>query len=448
MALPPALLTSLAKAPGFIQADFEAVHAAEDQIISIRKNPAKQAVIHADLIDSAVPWCPHGYYLQERPIFTADPLFHAGAYYVQEASSMFLWHILNAVFGADTENKKVLDLCAAPGGKTTLLLSYFTNGLVVANESIKTRASILVENTTKWGMDNVVVTNNDPSHFQKLPAFFDLIVVDAPCSGSGLFRKDPSAVEEWSTDAVIHCSARQERILADILPALTEQGLLVYSTCSYSVEENEMIAEWLIHKMDMEPVFIPVDPTWNIVETAPNGFRFYPNKLKGEGFFIAVFRKKNKAIYNTIAEHKLTFLNNTEKQAVDQFCSLSDQYVYFKNQETIRVFNTHFQQALQQLAANLYIKKAGIAMGALKGKDLVPAHDFALANFDKDTVQQVALDALEAMDYLRKKDFAVEGPKGWVLFTYQNLGLGWAKLLSNRLNNYYPSAWRIRKDSF
>lgn len=448
MALPPALLTSLAKAPGFVQTDFEAIHEDGSQVISIRKNPKKQAVIQSHLVDSEIPWCPHGYYLKERPVFTADPLFHTGAYYVQEASSMFLWHVLNAIFGNNTTKKKVLDLCAAPGGKTTLLLNYFTDALVVANEVIKTRASILVENTTKWGADNIVVTNNDPAHFQKLPDFFDLIVVDAPCSGSGLFRKDPEAVKEWSTDAVALCSARQERILADILPALAENGFLIYSTCSYAVEEDEAIAEWLICEMNMEPVFIPVDATWNIVETAPNGFRFYPNKLKGEGFFIAAFQKKNKTVPSAIAEQKLTALNSVEKFSVTQFCSIPDQYFYFKNQETIRAFNTYFQLELQQLAANLYIKKAGIAIGELKGKDLVPAHEFALANFDKHTIQQVALDEIQAMDYLRKKDFFVEGPKGWVLFTYQNLGLGWAKLLSNRLNNYYPSEWRIRKDSF
>jgi 16S rRNA C967 or C1407 C5-methylase (RsmB/RsmF family)/NOL1/NOP2/fmu family ribosome biogenesis protein len=448
MALPQALLNSLEKAPGFNRNAFEAVHASEEQIVSIRKNPDKKAEPQPINIDSAVPWCPHGYYLKERPIFTADPLFHAGTYYVQEASSMFLWHILQSTIGNNTKNKKVLDLSAAPGGKSTLLLSYFSDGLVVANEVIKSRANILVENITKWGTDHVVVTNNDPVHFQKLPAFFDVIVVDAPCSGSGLFRKDPQAIEEWSPEAVTLCSERQERILADILPALAENGLLIYSTCSYSVEENEFVADWLIDKMALEPVPISINNDWGIIQTITNGFRFYPNQVKGEGFFAAVFRKPVADPQHYLKEQSLTSLNKTEKIIVEQFCKLPAIFSYFKIQDEIRVIHNDYQTILQQLAAHLYIKKAGIALGMLKGKDFVPAHDFAVSIFKKIDIQQVELSEDQAMDYLRRKDLFIEGPKGWVLCTYQQQGLGWAKLLPNRLNNYYPSEWRIRKDSF
>jgi 16S rRNA C967 or C1407 C5-methylase (RsmB/RsmF family) len=347
MALPQALLNSLEKAPGFNRNAFEAVHASEEQIVSIRKNPDKKAEPQPINIDSAVPWCPHGYYLKERPIFTADPLFHAGTYYVQEASSMFLWHILQSTIGNNTKNKKVLDLSAAPGGKSTLLLSYFSDGLVVANEVIKSRANILVENITKWGTDHVVVTNNDPVHFQKLPAFFDVIVVDAPCSGSGLFRKDPQAIEEWSPEAVTLCSERQERILADILPALAENGLLIYSTCSYSVEENEFVADWLIDKMALEPVPISINNDWGIIQTITNGFRFYPNQVKGEGFFAAVFRKPVADPQHYLKEQSLTSLNKTEKIIVEQFCKLPAIFSYFKIQDEIRIIHNDYQTILQ-----------------------------------------------------------------------------------------------------
>ena len=195
MTLPQPLLQSLTNVPGFNPETFEAVHASGEQITSIRLN-AEKTTDHRPQTTNPIPWCPNGRYLPTRPSFTLDPTFHAGAYYVQEASSMFLWQALKETVGADTK-KKVLDLCAAPGGKSTLLASYFTDGLVVANEVIKSRAAILVENITKWGSDHVIVTNNDPSHFQSLPGFFDVMVIDAPCSGSGLFRKDPNAINEW-----------------------------------------------------------------------------------------------------------------------------------------------------------------------------------------------------------------------------------------------------------
>ena len=229
MSLPIRLLDSLETVKGFHRKAFEEVHASGEQVVSVRLNPSKLSMVNGEWSMADVPWCPYGRYLSERPSFTLDPLFHAGAYYVQEASSMFLWHALKETIGPDTK-KKVLDLCAAPGGKSTLLASYFTDGLIIANEVIKQRAAVLVENITKWGTDQVIVTNNDPSHFQSLPGYFDVMVIDAPCSGSGLFRKDPGAVDEWSEANVQLCSQRQQRILADVLPALKEDGILIYST--------------------------------------------------------------------------------------------------------------------------------------------------------------------------------------------------------------------------
>ena len=218
MYLPPPLLASLQGVTGFNRAAFEAIHDSGEQVTSIRLNPFKSFAGHANWVTTPVPWCPAGRYLATRPSFTLDPVFHAGAYYVQEASSMFLWHALQQTVG-NGGSSKVLDLCAAPGGKSSLLASYFSNGLVVANEVIKSRATVLVENMCKWGADQVIVTNNDPAHFKSVPGFFDVMVVDAPCSGSGLFRKDPAAVAEWSADNVQLCSQRQQRILADVLPA-------------------------------------------------------------------------------------------------------------------------------------------------------------------------------------------------------------------------------------
>lgn len=450
MSLPESLLQSLAHVAGFNLASFEAVHASGEQVTSIRVHPGK-AMMDGPLSMTPIPWCPHGYYLSQRPSFTFDPLFHAGAYYVQEASSMFIWHALQQVVGTNT-NKKVLDLCAAPGGKSTLLASYFADGLVVANEVIKSRAAILVENITKWGMDHVVVTNNDPAHFQSLPGFFDVMVIDAPCSGSGLFRKDPEAINEWSEENVQLCSHRQQRILADVLPALQEDGILIYSTCSYSIEEDEAIMDWLVEEMGMENKPLSVPAQWGIVETKSDqhkahGYRFYPDRLKGEGFFIAVFQKKRTVDAQKYKEQILTRLSKQETERMYAFIQLPDGYTLFKQGDSIRAMREAWMQTLQVLAKCLYIKKAGIELGVIKGKDVIPAHELALSVLWKASFKPIPVSREQALQYLRRKDLLLaDAAMGWQLLSYQELPLGWVKVLPNRINNYYPAEWRILKE--
>ncbi|MDB5210335.1 MAG: methyltransferase, partial [Sediminibacterium sp.] len=415
MPVPEKLLQSLTHIKGFDREAFEKVHASGKQVTSIRLNPAK-TMVHGSWSMNKIPWCPHGYYLSERPSFTLDPSFHAGAYYVQEASSMFLWHALKEVIGSDT-NKKVLDLCAAPGGKSTLLESYFTDGLVIANEVIKSRAAVLVENITKWGSDHVIVTNNDPSHFQSLPGYFDVMVIDAPCSGSGLFRKDPDAVNEWSEDNVALCSQRQQRILADVLPALKEDGILIYSTCSYSMEEDEAIADWLVTEMNMENKRLTIDAEWGIIETiSPDkdayGYRFYPDKIKGEGFFIAVFQKKAEVADIRLKKQSLTLPSKQEWQQVQSFIGLPESFTLFKQGESIRALKKEWLRDLQVLAKCLYIKKAGIEIGTVKGKDVIPAHELALSSLVKHFAS-IPLTAEQALQYLRRKELLLtDAPKG------------------------------------
>lgn len=450
MSLPLQLLQSLTGVPGFNREAFEEVHQSGAQVTSIRLNPEKCIADNA-LAGDQVPWCPHGRYLSSRPSFTLDPCFHAGAYYVQEASSMFLWHALKECIGIDTK-KKVLDLCAAPGGKSTLLASYFTYGLVVANEVIKSRASILVENITKWGSGHVIVTNNDPSHFQSLPGYFDVMVIDAPCSGSGLFRKDPSAISEWSIDNVQLCSQRQQRILADVLPALKEDGLLIYSTCSYSEEEDEAIADWLIAEMGMESKQLHPESSWGIVETTSPlqkayGYRFYPDRVRGEGLFMAVFQKKIPADESRLKEQTLTLPTKQEVQQIHSFMPIPDGYALFKPSESMRLIKKEWLTDLQVLAKYLYIKKAGIEIGAIKGKDVIPSHELALSSLSREAFTAIALTEEQALQYLKRKDLLIsDAPKGWNLVSYSGLPLGWVKVLPNRINNYYPSEWRILKE--
>jgi len=451
MFLPASLLESLEGITGYDRSSFEKIHLSGQQVTSIRLNPFKSFSPNPSWDTSPVSWCPQGYYLSERPSFTLDPLFHAGAYYVQEASSMFLWQVLQDIY---TEGGpwKVLDLCAAPGGKNTLLSSFFKEGLVVANEVIKSRAAVLVENLTKWGTDQVIITNNDPAHFQSLPGYFDLMLIDAPCSGSGLFRKDPAAVAEWSLENVTLCSQRQKRIVADALPALKEDGILIYATCSYSPEEDEAIADWLVGEMDMENIPIHFQTEWGIVETISRvhqakGYRFYPDKLKGEGFFTAVFKKKSATQNIRLKEMVLPTPSRQELTQVAGFINLPEIYTLFKQSETIRTIRKEWLPALQCLAKQLYIKKAGVEIGTLKGKDLIPSHELALSLLPVDGFPSVELSRTDALQYLRRKEIVLDTPHtGWCLVRFEGLPLGWVKILTNRVNNYYPAEWRILKE--
>jgi 16S rRNA C967 or C1407 C5-methylase (RsmB/RsmF family)/NOL1/NOP2/fmu family ribosome biogenesis protein len=453
LSLPAPFLQTLEGVVGFNKAAFEAVHTSGETVTAIRVNPNKNPDQILFEHTSPVPWCPHGQYLNARPSFTLDPNFHAGAYYVQDASSMFLWQALTQVVG-DSNGLKVLDLCAAPGGKSTLLSSYFENGLVVSNEVIKQRAAVLVENTSKWGAHNMVVTNNDPSHFQSLPQFFDVMVVDAPCSGSGLFRKDPTAMEGWSTDLVALCAQRQQRILADALPALALGGTLIYATCSYDPNEDEHIADWLVNEMGLTPQAIDINNYPGIVETAATiskapGYRFYPDQIKGEGFFIAAF-KKEKNLGTVLSSFKskdavLEKLTNKMQEQLAEVLPANDTIATFLQSGMIKAIPAVFESSILQLASQLYIKKAGVSVGELKGKDFIPAHEYALSYLPLDLFNRVDLDKEQALSYLRRAEFNCSGEKGWNLMRYNGLGLGWAKILPNRTNNYYPQEWRILK---
>ncbi len=448
--LPSSFLTAIQNVEGFDEAAFIRVHESQQQITSVRLNPAKQiAPQHFNQLKQ-VPWCKHGLYLPERPFFTFDPLLHAGAYYVQEASSMFLWHVLEHSIPLTT-NKKVLDLCAAPGGKTTLLSSYFTDGLVVSNEVIKSRAAILTENTSKWGNANTIVTNNDPADFQQLTGWFDVLVIDAPCSGSGLFRKDPSAIKEWSTENVAICSRRQKRIVSDVYPALKQDGILIYSTCSYSKEEDEDIADALCTEFELESIRFPIDASWGIIETSSSlhkawGYRFYPDKVEGEGFFIAAFRKKEVAIEQYLSTEALIQPTKSEAAILHAFEGLPSHFFNFKHGSMFKTIPQQWTDALQQLAGCLYIKKAGIELGEIKGKDFIPAHELAISTVFNGHENSIELNLEQSLQYLRRKEIQLENKKGWHTVSYCGLPLGWVKVLPNRVNNYYPNGWRILKD--
>jgi len=454
--LPKELLFSLGGLPGYDAAAFEAIHASAQQVTSIRINPAKvagPAKVGGAPTSAAIPipWSSWGYYLPERPSFTLDPLFHAGVYYVQEASSMFLEQALRQTVDLDRQIR-VLDCCAAPGGKSTLLQTLISpESLLVSNEVIRNRVTILRENMIKWGAANCIITNNDPRDFAVLENYFDAMVIDAPCSGSGLFRREPEAIAEWSPANVELCSQRQRRILADCWPALRKDGMLVYSTCSYSREEDEDILDWLTADLDAQSCRLDLDPGWNIVETRGKngawGYRFYPDKLKGEGFFIACLRKTGGDSFvpprKTGRPERIT---KTEQELIQPWVRREAPLFFFRHQQQVHALPATLAGELPILQSACYLKKAGITLGTPSAKEFIPAHDLALSTIIAADLPAVTLDHGQALQYLRKEELHVESAiHGWALVRYDSHNLGWVKILPNRWNNYYPKEWRILK---
>ena len=372
----------------------------EEAPTSIRVNP-RIAIDHGpwtmDHSDSQVPWCAEGYYLNNRPQFTFDPLLHAGCYYVQEASSMFVTHILRNCPLSIVNCQLALDLCAAPGGKSTALRSVLPDDCVlISNEPMGNRAQILLENVTKWGGPNHIVTNNYPRDFRKSKLKFDLILCDVPCSGEGMFRKDPNAISEWSAQNVEKCWQLQREIVADAWECLTPGGLLIYSTCTYNTKENEENIRWILDTYDAQVLDIPVDPSWNITGSLLDGFnepvyRFIPGITRGEGLFVCALRK----------------ISSKDEGGRSKEISSAD---IIKNK-------------------NLKVLDPGIL---LPPSSLLPP--------------KVDVDYAEALKYLRGEALVLppDTPRGIVTITYQGQPLGPAKNIGNRANNLYPKPWRIK----
>ncbi len=447
MPFPPHFIDSIANAQGFDQGAFVDIHQSPSPT-SIRLNPHKPSTAFESM--PRVPWCEYGRYLSERPNFTLDPLFHAGTYYVQEASSMFLAHALHHLIDL-AQPQRVLDLCAAPGGKSTLMASMLSSdSVLVSNEIIKNRASILANNLSKWGTANTYVSNNDPKDFGRLEGYFDVLVVDAPCSGSGLFRKDPQAMNEWSLEAVNSCAIRQKRLLTDAWVALKQEGILIYSTCSYANAENEEIANWITESLGAEQLQLPV---FEGIE-AGNGYRFWPNKCQGEGFYMACFRKTEaielfKYRYQKTEPNKL---RRTQTAAFEHWIQNLENYIWVQKNDDFFLLNKEQKPDFELFSRNLYLRKAGVRLGQMAGTDLIPDHELAMSNALRKDVPSLELDKSEALKYLRRDDFTLpshwQAPhkmptKNWSIVRHQGHALGLVKVLPNRMNNYYPKEMRI-----
>jgi 16S rRNA C967 or C1407 C5-methylase (RsmB/RsmF family)/NOL1/NOP2/fmu family ribosome biogenesis protein len=406
--------------------------------VSVRMNPFKPAEIFSGC--EPVQWASVAFYLPQRISFTLDPLFHAGCYYVQEASSMYLETVLRK--SADiNQSLKVLDLCAAPGGKSTHLLSLLSpDSLLVSNEVIPARNKVLQQNLTSWGASNRVVTQNKAADFQRLSGFFDVLVVDVPCSGEGLFRKDPDAANEWSEQNVEMCSRRQAVILQEVTGCLKEGGVLIYSTCTFESSENDDQIRKLIADGSFELIEIPAPS--GVVRTE-FGLQFYPHLINGEGFYIAAVRKTH-AANHSLKKSKIAFAEK-HRAELKKWLRSDSGFLPYAADDQLYAIPKHLTEDFAILKSNLYLRLAGIHLGKMIRDEIIPEHDLAMSVELSERIRKIELDINDAISYLRCDTVKVDSSAepGWCVVTYQNHPLGWIKVLKGRTNNYFPVSQRI-----
>lgn len=419
---------------------------------SIRKNPFKGETSHLNITDP-VPWNRFGNYLESRPSFVDDPAFFQGSYYVQEASSMITGSIA-LWLSNQSKIHSALDLCSAPGGKSTDILSQLPDlELLVSNELVGKRVRALEENIIKWGLTNSIITHTSPESFQGIGEQFDLVVVDAPCSGEGMFRKDSFALQQWSPGSREKCSEIQGEILKQVWPSLRQGGFLIYSTCTLNQEENEKVMEKHQVKFDIIPHQVPELETpdffkteWGNATPVGRTYRFLPQRISGEGFTVTLIQKgssegQNKAITTKRSPQKhwkpTPYKNGFPFALIDQ--------PLLQNGEDLLLIDDSGRRFLDRFSATLNFQYAGRKVGRISRKDSFPTHDLTMMHgFQYDS--KVELTKEQALHYLRRESLTIPGiPKGWVLCTYNGSPLGWGKSQNDLLKNHYPKEFKIRK---
>lgn len=434
---------------GYIDAESLLMALQEPSTVSIRLNKGKWHSIPVD--SEQVSWCSSGYYLKSRPSFTLDPLFHSGCYYPQEASSMFLEKVFLQV-AQGKKSLRILDLCGAPGGKSTHLSDLAgKDSLLISNEVIRSRASVLAETLTKWGAPNVIVTQNDPASFGRLEGYFDIILADAPCSGEGMFRSR-TAVNEWSVSNTALCEERQKRIIQDVWPSLKQDGVLIYSTCTFNPGENEKNIRWLTGKNDAESIIIDISDYKNVTEIdyeGIHGYGFHPGKIRGEGFFISALRKIQKQ--NEIAvrsKRKQEFIPGKIDKTIAEKLTFHYSDQLLKRQDNLYSIPCSMEEYLFVFSM-LNVVKGGTHIGSVVKNDVIPSHELCLSlEMKPEAYPHTELSLQDAISFLRRDTFSLPVmPQGWIILTYRNVNIGLVKNLGKRFNNYFPVEWRIRMEN-
>ncbi len=411
---------------------------------SIRLNPIKQLPLADGISDNQVPWCKEGFYLKERIKFIGDPAWHAGTYYVQESSSMFLNHVLEHL----PELKKDglwLDLCAAPGGKSSLLLKHLDSrsGLLVCNEVSSKRIGTLVENIMRNGNANALITQNSAAELGQYHEQFDCILVDAPCSGEGMFRKHPEASNQWSHELLQNCELTQTSILTDIIPSLKPNGYLIYSTCTFNPGENETQLKFLLDTGQFDLVPIPLDDKWQVSAQDSGGYAFLPHLTPGEGLYMVALQKRStqadKRSQKPHKKRKLLQPNFNPLELLEQ-----GEYAYTERGEWWFAMPEPASVHANKLP-QLNVRSWGTGLGKLVKKGILPHPTLAhTLPFARNNFNTIPLADDDAISFLTGHSMPISAPKGWTVCTWKDQPLGWVKSIGNRLNNHYPAPWRIQ----
>ena len=423
--------------------------------VSVRINPAKAgspSEIFGNLVSGSVEWNRHAAFLSERPAFTLDPLIHAGAYYVQDSSAMFpgkaFRDVLDKVLESGIISPKVLDLCAAPGGKTTDISASLRESckggyLLISNEIMKQRAAVLADNAAVWGDPSVVVTSVDPKAFGTLPGFFDIIVADVPCSGEGMFRKDDEAVSQWSEENVALCQARQRRIVADVWPSLAEGGFLVYSTCTFNNLENDDNVKWICSEFGAE--IIGID-SCGLLRTEC-GVSLVPGFVRGEGQYCAVLRKTSPSAGTAACSGRQQDRWQKLPEAHASIIRpLLDEEMAMIVKDGRIVAVPEYVRCVLSMLEPLRPLARGLAVGMFKGKDFIPDADLALS-LRRGAFNEFEVNRETALSFLHRDPVRLpDAERGMLLLVYRGLPIGFVKNLGNRCNSLHPLHRRIRMD--
>lgn len=430
----------------------------------LRFNPLKKGLtpgIYPQLLSTLsisgtelIPWAENSYYYGEEAHPGKHPFHEAGLYYIQEPSAMSAAALL-----APSPGERVLDLCAAPGGKSTQLASFLNQeGLLIANEIHPARCKILSQNMERMGISNAIVTNEDSDTMaEHFPEYFHKILVDAPCSGEGMFRKNPEAALEWSLEQVSVCADRQLMILENAANMLMAGGTIVYSTCTFSPEENEGVIGCFLEKhpefsvISREiPYFDSGNPAWgNGMEQLKHTFRLWPHHLRGEGHFAAILKKNGQFKPMELQKNK----SWKDKKLLPALQEFTSQTLSEKAENHILSGNlTLFGDQLYRLPegapdlAGLRVLRAGLHIGTFKKNRFEPGHALALFLGPEDVKNSLSLslsDSQTAM-YYKGETLETEGQKGWCLVCVDGYSAGWGKIAGGQLKNHYPKG--LRKD--